>query len=1134
METTEELTAFLRDITEDGFRGRLQARGQARALIRHEGILPPDAPTFGQAIDSDLADYGFSVLRASLALRELGGDAEIWRRGFLQAGSAFEALVQNGSQADASRGFYRTAGASSYHLASYSALAFSLLAQVEANQNRSPAEDALALLLVRDLQGLGRRAREWLGSPANHDEEIARAATEGTLDPDEIVARVATSTMFRALTFFDFALQTGQRSLVTESNNLLKRAISTTKLAGAVSLWWILRITKNLLDDLWSSSLHNVLPPEGPPGSQRYAQLRRLFISELFSRRSAEVELWPSQLLATQRAVDVSDDLVVALPTSAGKTRIAEIAALMTLACGQRVLIVTPLRALSAQTERSFRKTFTPLGFSVSSLYGSSGIAGTDEDALREQNIVIATPEKLDFALRNDPDIINDVGLIVLDEGHLIGPSEREIRYENLVQRLLRRPDHNGRRIVCLSAILPTGDELNDLTAWIRSDAPGDPIQSSWRPTRQRFGTLSWLGDSARLSFDLEPDGPFIRHFVPEVPPIHPRRRAFPKDNKELTLAAAWKFSEQGKRALVFCTQRDHVEGFAETALDLQERGFLRSLLANANEVERAMAVGREWLGAEHPAVRCLAIGVAIHHGRLPAPFLREVEALLASGVLQVTVASPTLAQGLNLNAAVLLIPNLYRAGTLITGEEFANVAGRAGRAFVDLEGLVIHVMYQPESWRQQRWRELVTSARTRSLSSGIIAVVSEVIRRLATSGVFTRADAMEYLSSTREAWFPGGTADSELGSDSMESLIERLDTTVIGLVEALDADSADLPRLLDEALADSLWARQLARLDGVCKQSQLRLLLSRAQLIWNKTTVEQRRSQFAMGVGLESALAIDALAVELTDLLDRGDAAALAGDANALIAALIGMGERLLSIRPFVPDNPLPSNWRSLLGAWVRGEDVSIIGQEAMRFVDDALVYRLVWAIEALRMNRRVNGGESELSGEGAAAACLEAGLPSNAMAMLVRAGLPSRVAAKTVVEQLAPQFTNRFGMKSWLRSTEVADFDDLPGWPTPETHGIWQQFRRDLLAEVDDKWASQEWIMQWSSDSPFPLRIEVDPRGGQVTVATPDFSPLTVIRQGIQAHLPSLLEAEPQIDGAGLIIRRYGRGEARWVERN
>jgi superfamily II DNA/RNA helicase len=1130
LETIEDLTAFLREITQDGYRGRLQARGQARALIRHEGNLPPEAPAFSEGIDSDLADYGFSVLRASLALREIGGDAETWRKGFVQAGEAFEALVQNGSQADTSRGFYRTAGAASYHLANYSALAFSLLSQVKADQNRSPVEDALTLLIVRDLQGLGQRAREWLRNPANSDEGISRAAAEGALDPDDVVSRVATSTMFRALVFFEFALQTGKESLVVEARNLLQRAIRLTSVANAVSLWWILRITANLIDDLWASSLHKVLPSEGPPGSQDYAQLRKLFVSELYSRRSSEVELWPSQLLAAQRAGDVSDDLVVALPTSAGKTRIAEIAALMALACGKRVLIVTPLRALSAQTERSFRKTFTPLGFSVSSLYGSSGIAGTDEDALREQSIVIATPEKLDFALRNDPDIINDVGLIVLDEGHLIGPSEREIRYENLVQRLLRRTDHGDRRIVCLSAILPAGDQLNDLTAWIRNDMPGDPIQSSWRPTRQRFGTLTWLGSFARLSFNLEPDGPFIQHFVQEAPPISPRRRCFPADNKELTLAAAWRFFEQGKRALIFCTQRNHVEGFADAVLDLIQRGFLSSVLSNTHQVERAIAVGSEWLGADHPAVRCLAIGVAIHHGRLPGPFLREVEALLAAGILRVIVASPTLAQGLNLNAAVLLIPSLYRAGTPITGEEFANVAGRAGRAFVDLEGLVIHVMYQPEDWRHKRWRELVASTKARSLSSGIIVVVNEVIRRLVMSGVFDRKDALEYLSNTQEAWFPDA-AGSELVSDSMESLIERLDATVLGLVEALDAQSVDLPRLLDEALAGSLWARQIAHLDGVEKQNQVWILLRRAQLIWNKTTVEQRKGQFAMGVGLESGLAIDALAVELTDLLDRGDAAALASNSDALIAALIGMGERLLAIRPFVPDDPLPANWRDLLAAWVRGQDVTVIGQEGMRFVDDAFVYRLVWAIEAIRMNRRIKGGESELPVEGAAAACLEAGLPSNAMAMLIRAGLPSRVAAKTVVEQLAPEFTNRTQMKAWLRSAEVADFDNVPGWPTIETSAIWQQFRREALSSADDKWELQEWTMQWTTESAVPLRIEIDPQDGQVSVATPDFSVLTTIRHKLQAESPSLFEVEPQRDGASVNIRRIGKGRARWV---
>jgi replicative superfamily II helicase len=184
---------------------------------------------------------------------------------------------------------------------------------------------------------------------------------------------------------------------------------------------------------------------------------------------------------------------------------------------------------------------------------------------------------------------------------------------------------------------------------------------------------------------------------VTQRPPIRPLRTPFPRDNRELTIAAAWEFYDQGKGVLVYCTQRDHVEGFADTIVDLNRRGYLRSLLSDPDPIERAVAVGREWLGADHAVVRCLAIGVAIHHARLPSPFLREVEALLSSGALRVTIASPTLAQGLNLNAAVLLIPNLYRAGTELTGEEFANVAGRAGRAFVDLEGLIVHVVFEPE-----------------------------------------------------------------------------------------------------------------------------------------------------------------------------------------------------------------------------------------------------------------------------------------------------------------------------------------------------------------------------------------------------------------------------------------------------
>jgi hypothetical protein len=292
------------------------------------------------------------------------------------------------------------------------------------------------------------------------------------------------------------------------------------------------------------------------------------------------------------------------------------------------------------------------------------------------------------------------------------------------------------------------------------------------------------------------------------------------------------------------------------------------------------MAVGREWLGAQHPAVLCLPLGVAIHHARLPNPFLREVESLLASGVLAVAIASPTLAQGLNLNAAVLLVPSLHRAGILLTGEEFANVAGRAGRAFVDLDGLVLHVMYKPEQWRVRQWAELVNSAKARSLSSGIITVVNEVMKRLARTGVFSRDDALEYLANSQDAWFPPNRPED---TETMASLVERLDATVLGLVEALDANSDELPALLDAALTGSLWSRQIARLAAESRGHQLWIMEARARLIWNKSTPEQRRSQFAMGVGLESGLALDAIAAELTNHLDAADLAATAGNASEL-----------------------------------------------------------------------------------------------------------------------------------------------------------------------------------------------------------------------------------------------------------
>jgi hypothetical protein len=690
---------------------------------------------------------------------------------------------------------------------------------------------------------------------------------------------------------------------------------------------------------------------------------------------------------------------------------------------------------------------------------------------------------------------------------------------------------------------LAPGQQLDDLTGWIRNDAEGGPVKSEWRPTRQRFGTLIWLGARAKLTFDLSNDGPYLARFVELVPPRGRQKTPLPRDVKDLTLFAAWKFASQGKRTLIFCTHANWVEGYGTRATELVQRGYLETLLPNQVEIERAEEVGREWLGQEHPAVAALRIGVAIHHGRLPNPFLRELERLLAAGVLKVIVASPTLSQGLNLNAAVLLVPSLYRSGAIISGEEFANVAGRAGRAFVDVEGLVVHVIFDEANWRLREWRGLVDSARARSLESGLIQIVAQVIERLSQRGILNRGDAFEFLANAREAWqsaddAPADHDEDKEGIDNSEPLaqiVEKLDAMVFGLVEALDAESAELPRLLDEALQGSLWARQIARAPENVQTLHRGILNARAHLIWTHTTPATRKGHFAMGVGLEAGLALDAVAGNLAILVDQADLASIQGNEHRLSESLIALAERLLVIRPFVPDRPLPPDWRAVLRLWVSGTDAETIGADKMSVVEEAFTYRLVWALEALRTRRLTLGWSPDIVAGGGAAS-LETGVPNFTMSMLIRAGLPSRIAAMTAVRDTGAAFFDNAGMRTWLESNEITTFTDAEDWPTPETSELWKRFRSEVLSGVLQKWTEQnsKRVLDLPDGAEAlavgTYRLEIDDRTGQAWVCTPDYQRLAALRSRITDPKPSVFAAYFDGDDRRGRVQRLGRDRATW----
>src|SRR5262249_52736668 len=161
--------------------------------------------------------------------------------------------------------------------------------------------------------------------------------------------------------------------------------------------------------------------------------------------------------------------------------------------------------------------------------------------------------------------------------------------------------------------ILPEGDKIEDFVRWLRRDQPGDAVRSEWRPTRLRFGEGSWRGDHARLDVTGGGERSWGGKFVEAAKPPQGRRKDdFPRDQTQLCLATAWRLIEDGQSVLIYCPERRSVDPFAEVIVDLHERGLLAPVLGgDPNRIAVALSIGREWLGANHPILECLKLGIA-------------------------------------------------------------------------------------------------------------------------------------------------------------------------------------------------------------------------------------------------------------------------------------------------------------------------------------------------------------------------------------------------------------------------------------------------------------------------------------------------------------------------------------------
>ncbi|THG82971.1 DEAD/DEAH box helicase [Pseudomonas sp. A-1] len=1159
--TPEAIAADIAEAATAGFRSRLIARGQARAIIWRDGELPPDAPVFAPQLSYDLHSYAYALLGLGLRLREIGGDAALARTAFEQAATALEAVIAKGNPQEVERDFHFIMAAASYHLAHLSARAYSLLAIVEADENFTPTEQVLALLMRRNFSALRANVLEYRASGEGSDARIAAdiqtkldhaEAVDLTDDGDEFLFdsldTALNDAFMAAMSLFLLALERGEQTLLDQALERLRTGLSICSELNILPQWWSHRMAVHLLSDLWSNTFHERVPLQ-PAGGEAadWPRLRELFIALLQRRPKAEVDLWPSQIEAATRAADQSDDLVVSLPTSAGKTRIAELCILRCLAGGKRVVFITPLRALSAQTETTLQRTFGPLGKTISALYGSIGVSGFDKNAIRERDIVVATPEKLDFALRNDSSLLDDVGLLVFDEGHMIGLSEREVRYEVQIQRLLRRPDAHQRRIVCLSAILPDGDQLDDFAGWLRRDHPGGLIKHDWRPTRLRFGEVVWSSLSARLNLRVGDERPWVQRFlvgaVPPnwVPPKRRRTKLFPCDQRELCLATAWRLVEDGQTVLIFCPERRSVEPFAGVIVDLHERGALRSLLeADPLVLNTAIALGEEWLGPDSAILKCLRLGVALHHGALPTAYRKEVERLLRDNVLKVTISSPTLAQGLNLSATAVVMHSLHRHGERIETSEFKNVIGRAGRAYVDVEGIVLFPMFDDVAKRRRNWEALINDLGTRNMESGLVQLVIELLSRMHARIGGDLNQLIEYVVNNATAWtFPEVAnetpEDRERALSNWEQHVATLDTAILSLIGENDIPDDGIETALDDILQSSLWHRRLLRRSEEAQQVLKAGLVSRSRHIWSQSTAARRRGYFLAGVGLTTGHALDAIATEANLLLVLANDGILKGEAEVAIDAITSIAERVFAFYPFRPD-PMPANWRDILRTWLLGQPLAAIaaGQESetLQFIEGGLVYRLPWAMEAIRVRAAANGDtidgvlldDYEL---GMAVAAVETGTLNRSASILIQAGFNSRLAAIKAVTDTGATFQTSRALQHWLTSATIAVWSSLPDWPTADTKAMWTEFMQSFIPRENHTWTGRRYraAVAWLGTPPPPgTPVQIHEWAGQPHVLSADGTPLGTVQALLNIARAGLVRAKVDQDVSMIDIEYLG----------
>ncbi len=379
-----------------------------------------------------------------------------------------------------------------------------------------------------------------------------------------------------------------------------------------------------------------------------------------FLRSQGFEELYPPQADSVKSGLLDEKSILVSAPTASGKTLIAMLAMMSYISKNKgKVVYLSPLRALAAEKFTEFKKLEkVSLGNKVR-VAVSTGDFENIEKNLEKSNVLILTNEKMDSVIRHGAEWVDDIGLVISDEVHLIGDESRGPTLEMILTQLKlldTRP-----QIVGLSATITNSDEIAD---WLGCKL----VTNDWRPVPLSEGVCD--GGEVTMS-----DGKTFE--------VKRSLRGTPIDLGVQSV-------EQGGQSLVFAETRTRSKSLATKASDVISKMLEKKEITALEEASRKILSENEHTELVKTLALLVKKGVAFHHAGLNQRCRETVEAEFRKGTIKLLSSTPTLAAGVNLPARRVVISNVNRynakvgANRPISILEYKQLCGRAGRPQYD------------------------------------------------------------------------------------------------------------------------------------------------------------------------------------------------------------------------------------------------------------------------------------------------------------------------------------------------------------------------------------------------------------------------------------------------------------------